>query len=232
MKRMVLTGMAFVLACVAFAQPQDTLFARINAIKLNPDYLYGCCTMPDPEESVVEAMHDLSDRVERYLHANGFVYIRDISACPESVIQRITVRKEPDHFRTLAYVSKQLLAEMEQIEATAFEGSGKNALNELIRRLPDARTLSDLEELLSSANAEAYILSGPVTMETPQEYVDGGFLVFYDQSSGGILEIMSPRDSGGIRTNVRSGAVASPMAYRKVPAYWIYVEGQIMQVLK
>ena len=73
---------------------------------------------------------------------------------------------------------------------------------------------------------------GNASCEAEQEYVDGGFLVYYEHSSDRIIEIMSPRDSLGVRTNIRSGSLTDPMKYRMVPAYWIFVDKTIMQMLQ
>lgn len=226
----ILSGMFFFQ--YAAGQSQDSLLARMAAIKLDPDYLYGSCTMPDLEESVVEATLDLNDRLAHYLKENGFVYIRGASACPPEVIQLITMRKDPNHYRTIAYISKSHLRELEQIEAAAFDHVSRNAILEFFRQLPEIETLSDIQELLPTSRTKAHIMSGPVTIETPQEYVDGGFLVYYEHSSDRIIEIMSPRDSLGVRTNIRSGSLTDPMKYRMVPAYWIFVDKTIMQMLQ
>ena len=130
----ILAGMFFFQ--YAAGQSQDSLLARMAAIKLDPDYLYGSCTMPDLEESVVEATLDLNDRLAHYLKENGFVYIRGASACPPEVIQLITMRKDPNHYRTIAYISKSHLRELEQIEAAAFDHVSRNAILEFFRQLP------------------------------------------------------------------------------------------------
>jgi hypothetical protein len=208
-------------------QSTDTLLARINDIMLDSDFLYGSSTMPDLEESVAEATIDLNEQMVRYLGENDFVYIRDAGACPEGMIQRITQTIAPSHFRTIAYISKSRIHQLERMAAEAHESTGKDAVQELLHQLPQAKTLSDIQDLLLAAHTDAPILSGPVTLATRQEYVDGGFLVFYEQASDNIVEIMTPRDSLGVRTNIRSGSATDPMKYPTTPAYWIFLDKPI-----
>lgn len=137
----------------------------------------------------------------------------------EKVVKKETAIPATD---TLLPRINNITPDAEAVET--LEKTSIDAVQELLHQLPDAKTLSDIQDLLLTTHTDAPILSGPVTLSTRQKYVDGGFLVFYAQASDSILEIMTPRDSLGVRTNIRSGSSTDPMKYRTAPAYWIYFD--------
>lgn len=217
----------FLLVCSPFslAQDRDNILARMNAVKLDPGYIYGYCAFSNAETSRIEALADLASRVEAFLKENDFASITDLGQCPEGTIQTLVYTKGTDYFRTLAYVDKAALAQLENTFSRESETQGlSRAIDALKARLAAVTTFGELESLLAGSEAASLVRRGPLTFDTPQEDVDQGYLVYYDQKTGKITGVMTPRNGEGVRLNAKTGVPGNPRKAPQGVIEWICID--------
>lgn len=207
----------------ALAQGPDDVLAKINAIKRDTSYLYGIGNMATEEQAREEALLVLSDQLNPFLAQNKFSMFRSMEDIKEGTIEFLTYSKRPGQYRVMAYVNKAALVEKEKEEITVLEDAG-DAVGALLGSLFASQTKEELDRILSRSDLP-YLHSGQLAPDTRQLYVDGGYLIYWDRSSGKILEIMTPRDPSGNRTNARSGEPTSSMKYKRLPIHWVYLDG-------
>ena len=204
------------------AQAQESALVQINHIKLGTDtWLYGICTMPDAAKSQEEAAKELSLHLNAYLADNGFHYLQGLESLPADAVGEIVCEVMPGVFRTMEYVEKSRLAALEQECASAFEQNGREAVERLQQTLAEAQNLEEIHAMLVASGAEAYFKFGQLYYDTPQAYVENGYLIYVKPDNGTVLEIMTPPDASGHRKNARTGADANPMHYVRTLVYWI-----------
>lgn len=225
MKRFIFGILSLLIALPAVAQGGEDILAKINAIKRDTSYIYGIGNMSTEEQAREEALLVLSDQLNPFLAENKFSMIRSMEDMKEGTIGFLTYSKRPGQFRVMAYVNKEALVKRDKEEVVVFEDTGKDAVAEFIEGLLASGTKEDVERILGK-NEIAYVHSGPLAPDTRQLYVDYGYLVYVDRSSGKVLEIMTPRDASGNRADARSGAPTSSMKYKHNPIYWVYIDGQ------
>ena len=220
----------FLLICSlpAGAQSRDTILTRMNAVKLYPDCIYGYCALSSAEDSRAEALADLACRVEAFLKEKGFQHLRDLSQCPDGMVQTLVYTKGPDYFRTLVYVDKVALSQLESDLSRKNEAQGQyRAVSSLKERLAGVTTYGELEALLADKEVATSVLRGPLTFDTPQDYVDRGYLVYYDHKTSRILRVMTPRNDDGIRFDVKTGAPGHPRTASQGEIEWICFKGPV-----
>ena len=225
MKRVLLWIVALLSALPALAQGPDDALAKITAIKRDTSYIYGIGNMPTEEQAREEALLVLADQLNPFLAEHNFSMIRTMEDMKEGTIQFLTYTKRPGQYRVLAYVDKKSLYEKEKKEVVVFQDKGKDVVEDVLGSVLASATKDDLVKVLEANAKQSYVHSGQLVPETRQLYVDNGYLVYYDRNSGKILEIMTPRDPSGKRTNARSGEATSSMKYKRLPIYWVYFEG-------
>ena len=217
----------FLLICSlpASAQGRDTVLARMNAVKLYPGCIYGYCALSNAEDSRTEALADLADRVEAFLKEKGFQHLQDLSHCPEGMVQTLVYTKGTDYYRTLVYVDKAALEQLERDLSRKDEAQGhRRAVSTLKERLARVTMYSELEALLADKELASSVLRGPLTFDTPQDYVDRGYLVYYDHKTSRILRVMTPRDDNGVRYDVKTGAPGHPRMAPQGEIEWICLQ--------
>lgn len=224
MRRTILFLLTLLHTAILPARDRDSLLACINAVKLDPDCLYGCCVMSDEAAAVKEARLVLEQELARFIGNGRFSYLRLVENLPESIYHFITVEKRQDCFRALAYARKSQLEALEKELSGRFSHKGKRALDEFLLELSKARNIREIDSLIAACPADEFIRSGQIMLDTPQTYVDNGYLVFYDYNSDSVLEIMTPRSPSGQRWNLQTGLPTSPMKYRRIPIRWIYLD--------
>lgn len=213
--------LAVSLSCAA-QNPGDVL-ARMNAIKLDPAFMWGTCALRDSAESRKEAYSDLVPHVNAFLKGAGYRFISDMSQCPDSLVQYLVYTKSDSYWRTLAYVEKSSLEQLERQQKEAFEAAGMQAsLDALKVSLISATTLAEIQRLVEESGVADRVLSGELDRTTARKHRDGGYLIFYELSSGKIREILTPLDENGKRLDARTGLPTDSQAMP--PARWLYFD--------
>jgi hypothetical protein len=206
------------------AQERGNVLAQMNAVKLDPDCLYGYCALSSADRSRTEALADLAFQVETYLREKAFKYVHRLEQCPEGTVKTLVYTKGNNYYRTVAYIDKAVLEQQEKALSQETEALGVNqALTALKGRLATATTLADLESLIAGSEAASFVRRGTLTFDTPQDDVDWGYLVYYDKKTGRILEIRTPRNAEGKRFNAKTGASIDPEEAPQGGIDWIRI---------
>lgn len=229
MKRLFSVLLAIALSLPLMAQDRDSLLRHINQIKKDTDrYLYGLSTVPgdpNPESSRQEAQKELKIQVDAFLDTDQFVFLREKKEIPEHVVESITVLVRPNTYRSLVYVEKARLQEVEKSLADALgNDTRREALKELVDGILLARTLNDVLNLIAASPLSSEIRAGQKIDNETQQLANDGLLVYFDAKSKKVLEVMTPMDASYMRKNAKTGAPANPMRYKNAPL-WVYVEG-------
>lgn len=211
-------------AMLSSAQERDSTLERMNAVKLSPEYIYGSCAMPDEESARKEALADLGRRVEAFLQENGTSFVRSLEQCPEEAIKWLTVRKGERYVRSLAYVEKKALLDLERDLAYAYENKGvREAIATFKQQLVDVRSVDELMSLIDAFREEAgenVVRYGILT--SPR---DDSYLVYYEKETGKILLIRTPMNDERVRMDARLGTPSLP---RRGSPYesivWVYID--------
>lgn len=211
-------------AMLSSAQDNDSTLARMNEVKLSPDYIYGSCAMPDEESARKEALADMGQRVETFLLENGTSFVRSLEQCPEEAIKWLTVRKGARYVRSLAYVEKKALLDLERDLAYAYENKGvREAIATFKQQLVDARSVNELMSLIAAFREEAGengVKYGSLT--SPQ---DDSYLVYYEKVTGRILLIRTPMNEDHIRMDARLGTPSLPRKGSPDESIlWVYID--------
>lgn len=207
MRKTLIIVFLFALCYSGYAQSHDYVMDRINAVKLNAECIYGYCMQSKDSLSACEsAMEDLVPRLNEFLKKQDFRFIRDREHCPDSSFHVIVFMRAPDYWRSLAYVEIQSLNEIELQEQASYEAQGvQTSIDTLKHRLANVATLEELEKLISESDIAGRIQTCQVTLDTEQKLIDGGYLVYYERTTGKILEVRTPRDIQRQRYNARTG---------------------------
>ena len=216
------------IGAVLTAQERDSLLSRINAVKIATDrYLYGLSTLQDcsdPNMSLLEARSDLADKVNEYLTTAGFKYLHHLKDLPADKVMSISCEVYPSCFRSIAYIEKRTLTEA---ELSISEDLGRKEVREsitgLLAALPEAKTIEEIRKQLSSKSLEKAIEYGETFGNEILELIPDCYLVYYNSSSGKVIEIMTPSDESGQRSNLSTGSPADPMSYTTTPI-WIHIK--------
>ena len=197
--------------CLLSAQERDSILARMNAVKLDPGYIYGYCALPDADSSRAEALADLAPRVAAFLKEKECQHLHAIGDCPEGTVRFLVYAKGSNYFRTLAYVDKAMLESMEREISNEFEAQGfRMAIDKLKEGLAAIRNYKELGPMIASSPAASFVLRSLLTFDTPQDYVDRSYLLYYDRKTGQVNSLMTPRNAEGIRFDVRTGLPGNP----------------------
>ena len=219
----------FFLSCLSLAQDRNTLLEQINNIKKNTDcYLYGLSTVPgEPDSNVshLEAYKELLIQVENYLEDKGFIYLKQKKEIPDDVLSSITCLLRPDCYRTIVYLEKEKLRELEQaISDQMNDHTRAEALKNLLDAILLAQNINEVLDIIASSPLGAEIKAGQSIGDDTQQYANDGLLVYFEPKSKRILEIMTPMDDNNSRLDLKSGTPAQPLKYKYSPL-WIYIEG-------
>jgi hypothetical protein len=211
-------------ALFSSAQENDSTLARMNAVKLSPDYIYGSCTMPDEEGSRIEALADLGHRVEAFLLENNTSFVRSLEQCPEEMVKWLTYRKGKKYVRSLAYVEKKTLLDLERELEYAYENKGiREAVAKFKQQLADIKSVDELMDLIAAFREEAGengLKYGSLT--SPQ---DDSYLVYYEKTTGKILLIRTPMNDERIRMDARLGTPSLPRkGSPNESIIWVYID--------
>lgn len=227
MKKALTTWFFVSMALAASAQAQESILAQMNAVKLDAGYIYGSCAMGSPEKARQEALKDLFDRLQDSLSKWEFKAILKAETCPDSLIHILTLSKSDSYCRALAYISKKELSLADHQLAQEFAIAGKqDKARALVKQFVSAGSTQQLKGQIKESGLGDMVKYGQLTIDTPQEYVDNGFLVYHDRGSDRVLEIMTPRDSSGVRRNLQTGQRSDPLAYSRTSVFWIYFDEQ------
>lgn len=200
--------------------------ASMNRVKLDESCIYGyCMKASDSLTSRKAALADLAPRLNAFLKEQRFRFIRDIDYCPETVLQHIVYTKSPGYWRTMVYVEKPVLAEIEQRQMEIFDSRGiQAAIDTLKANIIKSWTLAEIDILIAESGISDQVQTGHVSLETDQRFIDGGYLVYYEQGSGKIIEIRTPRDENKQRFNALTGAPSNRLNIPSQYILWVYFE--------
>lgn len=211
------------------SQDKDALLKQINQIKKDTDrYLYGLSTLPgepNPETSREEAKKELMIQVEAFLDGEEFVYLKEKKTVPDDLIEHISCLMRPDTYRSIVYVEKARLLELEQSMAQELgSDTRKEALQGLVDAILAAGTVNEVLDAIAASPLSAEIRASQKIDNDTQQFANDGILVFFDARNKKILEVMTPMDDNYRRKNAKTGEPAQPMRYKNAPL-WVYVEG-------
>ena len=223
--------MVVTLALPALCQDRDSLLRRINQIKLDTDrYLYGLSTVPgEPavEPSRSRAVEELKGLVDNYIDSqDGIVFLKGQKDFPEQLVEYVSCLVRPDTYRTIAYVEKSRLMELEKSMADRFGSDSRiEAMKSLVSGILGAGSIGEVLDLISSSSLAEGIQASQAIDESTQEMVNESILVYFDPRTKRVLEVMSPVEGDSFsRKNMITGAPADPLKYRNAPL-WIHIEG-------
>ena len=215
----------------ALSQARDSLLRHINRIKLDTDrYLYGLATVPGepaPEPSLAQARGELDIQVENYLGGKEeFVFLKEKKVIPEQLFESVSCLIRPDTYRTIVYVEKARLLDVElSLAAQLGSDSRKEALQDLVSGILGAATIEDVLNLVASSILVDEIRTSQIIDDSTQELVNNALLVYFDTKTKKVLEVMTPASDGSFaRKNAVTGAPANPLRYKNAPL-WVYVDG-------
>ena len=211
------------------SQDKDALLKQINQIKKDTDrYLYGLSTLPEepnPEASREEAKKELMIQVEAFLDGEEFVYLKEKKTVPEDLIEHISCLMRPDTYRSIVYVEKARLLELEQSLAQELgSDTRKEALQGLVNAILSAGTVNEVLDVIAASPLSAEIRASQKIDNDTQQYANDGILVYFEPRSKKVLEVMTPMDENYMRRNAKTGEPANPIRYKNAPL-WVYVEG-------
>ena len=211
------------------SQDKDALLKQINQIKKDTDrYLYGLTTLPgepNPEVSREQAQKELMIQVEAFLDGEEFVYLKEKKTVPDELIQHISCLMRPDTYRSIVYVEKARLLELEQsLSQQLGSDTRKEALQALVNAILEARTVNEVLDAIAASPLSAEIRASQKIDNDTQQYANDGILVYFEPRSKKVLEVMTPMDENYMRRNAKTGEPANPIRYKNAPL-WVYVEG-------
>ena len=211
------------------SQDKDALLKQINQIKKDTDrYLYGLSTLPgepNPEASREEAKKELMIQVEAFLDGEEFVYLKEKKTVPEDLIEHISCLMRPDTYRSIVYVEKARLLELEQSLAQELgSDTRKEALQGLVNAILSAGTVNEVLDVIAASPLSAEIRASQKIDNDTQQFANDGILVYFDPRSKKVQEVMTPMDENYMRRNAKTGEPANPIRYKNAPL-WVYVEG-------
>ncbi len=218
------------MACsYASAQSRDALLERINQIKLDTErYLYGICTLTQESTQSVsekEALEELSGYLADYCTEQQFSFIHRIEDIPDSLISFISCQVYENSIRSVAYLSKHALKEIEDSRAALFENEKRaERIRHFVEELKECRQIEQVQHLLQLTSAEVSARYGTFLDDSSQEYVARSFLVYYNPDTGVVWDIMTPGHSGVNRRSLYDDGPADPLQYKTAPL-WIYIIG-------
>jgi len=216
-----LTIVLILALCLAgYAQDRYSVMGHINDVKLDSECIYGyCIRSADSLSACKSAIEDLVPRLNEFLKRQDFRFIRDMEHCPDSAFHVIVFMRGPEYWRSLAYIEIPSLKEMERQEQESYEALGvQSSIDTLKHRLANVATLEELEKLITESDIAGRIQTGQVTLDTEQNLIDSAYLVYYESSTGKILEVRTPRDEQRQRYNARTG---NPADRRVAPSNYI-----------
>ena len=211
------------------SQDKDALLKQINQIKKDTDrYLYGLSTLPgepNPETSREEAKKELMIQVEAFLDGEEFVYLKEKKTVPDDLIEHISCLMRPDTYRSIVYVEKARLLELEQSMAQELgSDTRKEALQGLVDAILAAGTVNEVLDAIAASPLSAEIRASQKIDNDTQQFANDGILVYFDPRSKKVQEVMTPMDENYMRRNAKTGEPANPIRYKNAPL-WVYVEG-------
>jgi len=206
------------------AQENDSTLVRMNAVKLSPDYIYGSCSMPDEESSRKEALADLGNRVEAFLSENNTLFVRSFEQCPEEAVNWLTYRKGEKYVRSLAYVEKKMLLDLERDLEYAYENKGiREAIATFKQQLVDARSVDELMALIGAFRKE--VGENGVKYGSLTSPHDDSYLVYFEEATGKVLLIRTPMNNERIRMDARLGTPSPPRKGSPGESIlWVYID--------
>lgn len=211
------------------SQDKDALLKQINQIKKDTDrYLYGLSTLPgepNPETSREEAKKELMIQVEAFLDGEEFVYLKEKKTVPDDLIEHISCLMRPDTYRSIVYVEKARLLELEQSMAQELgSDTRKEALQGLVNAILAAGTVNEVLDAIAASPLSAEIRASQKIDNDTQQFANDGILVYFEPRSKKVQEVMTPMDENYMRRNAKTGEPANPIRYKNAPL-WVYVEG-------
>lgn len=212
------------MAVSSWAQGFGTSQDSILSIKRNPELIADWCTLPSEEEAMVAARRGLMKEVDNYMRNNHFKYICDSLFFPTGLVQTYSYYMETiKRYRVIAFISKTALADAEKAVALQFEEHGNCVIDVFLNALSGVHTIEDVETLLTKEGIQEYVRWGRLTAETPmsfQAFLDKGYFVYYDSSSGEIMEITAPNNKF---ESFLTGNKVDPLL-QKGEVFWVYIK--------
>ena len=212
----------------ASAQSRDEALSAINKIKLDTEhYIYGICTLVGAADQMTaekEALSDLSLRVVDYCRERDFTYIMSMADLPDDSTFYISCHLYSDCIRSIAFLPKQYIEDAELSRVKAIENEDRTLkIRHLMNCLKESENIVEIKEFIKVIGQDMPVIYGAAFDDNSQKYVSKSFLAYYN-SSGSILEIMTPEQDGQGRRNFKTGELTSPLYYKTAP-FWIYIEG-------
>jgi len=211
------------------SQDRDSLLKQINQIKKDTEtYLYGLSTVPDEPDSQIsldQARAELDVQIKNFLNEGEFPYLKEKQEVPGELIQSVSCLLRPDCYRSLVYVKKSALQELENALAEQLgSDTRKEALEKLVQDILAAQTINEVLDRIAASSLAGEVRAAQKIDNQTQQYANDGLLVYFDPKTKKVQEVMTPMDASFTRKNAKTGAPAQPVRYKNAPL-WIYVEG-------
>lgn len=223
MKRILIIGF-LTLSSAALAQSRDTALDSVLSIKRNPDYIADWCTLASKDEAVLTSENGVLKEVDNYLKEKNFKHIQNAQDLSGDIVHTYTCyMQELNRYRSISYVSKKALMDMEQLLDARFQDHGRAAIESFLEGLASVCTVDGVKALFREGAIDEYVLWGFLTFETPQQYLDNGYFVFFDEVSGKVVDILTPQDPvTQERKSYWTGKVMDPLLYEE-EILWIFI---------
>lgn len=227
-----ITTLVTLLLCLGtslYSQERDSLLRAINQIKRETaTYLYGQSTLPDepnPAVSLEEARKELKVQMDAFLESDEFPFLREKKEVPGELIKSVSVLLRPDCYRTLAYIDKQALKDLEAALAQKLgSDTRKEAVDQFVGSILAAATIGEVLDLIAASPLASEIHTGQKIDDSTQPYANEGLLVFFEPRSRKIVQVMTPLDAAFCRKDVKTGETDTPLKYKNAPL-WVYIDG-------
>lgn len=238
--------LSFMLVVCAVAQAMDQKMEQVNAIKKNPDYLYGEATMKEVKEAEALAFELLQIEADAWQMKNATEEIQTPMPKIRQIADTLVLRRA-GMYRVFAFLKKSALIpapqdqpssmqvaphapsqqlnppiqkEKEHLLTPEMERFIKKQFkirNEAIERIKGAKNFFDLENILPPLKEEG--LLADYGKYGTVENPEDCYLIVYD-IAGNIKALL---DKGEItRKNLKTGENDSIENYRGCGAIWFY----------
>ena len=239
--------LSFMLVVCAIAQAMDQKMERVNAIKKNPDYLYGEATMKELDEAEALAFELLQTEVNAWLKesatSNSSVD-KDLPSTTHHIrqIADTLVLRRAGMYRVFAFLKKSSLqpepnlqspSEQEtphtpnQLQVSPVQRFIKRQFmqrNGAIERIKGAKNFFELKTILPPLKEQGLVAAYGkyATADNPEDC----YLIVYD-IAGNIKALLDRGET--IRLNLKTGKEDSIENYRGCGAIWVRMAAQAPQ---
>lgn len=224
MRRIIRLLALFLITCSQMkGQDRDSVLASMNAVKLATDrYLYGVSTQTDKDMAIELANKALYGAVSSWIKEKGLFFFKGIDDLPVEAFKYYECEVYPGVYRILVSVDKEEIIRSDRELASKTIIVSDRQAEELIADIALTGTVEELQDVLLHSEYRDGVLFGHLELITPQEYIEKGWLAYYEPRSYRIIDIITPMDASGIRHSLKTEAEVTPLSLGLKPAIWIY----------